>query len=623
MILNSPYISGSLTVTGTTVLSGSVTLASGASIAGTSSLATTALTASSVSNLNQNVQVTGSLTVSSAITAQTLVVQTVTSSVVYSSGSNIFGNSLSNVQQMTGSLSVTGSIIIGVTGSDAQMEVAVPYEGITPTGKTALKVSTGNGINDIFRWYDGGTQLGVFKNNGNIGVGTSSPTAQTGYTTLAINNNTNGAIVDFMTNGTRTATISSDTEFNVATITAIPLKLLTGNTEKMRITPIGNVGINSTNPVSTNLTGSLTVIKYYQADGASVPSTTTQAYSGNQSSLYLFGRNSGVSIISANSEEGSIIFGNASTPRYATIATGTGTSSVGGDMYFKVGSDTERMRITSAGNIAIGANGTTNVGGFGSTVVTIQSPNSTYATLELGKATASFSSNLGVLSFFNGSNGDVCNIIGVSEGANNSGALRFLTTSGGTGGERMRVTSTGAVLINTSTADAQGLSFNPSGTGVTMYLTNPSVSAGTEYLILNNTTAGSHTTTNMQFRRVGTVKGSITNDNSTTSFNTTSDYRLKEDLKDFDALSIVNLLKVYDFKWKIEDKRMHGVIAHEIAEVLPYTTVGEKDEVNDKGEIRPQQVDYGKLTPVLLKAIQEQQTLIESLKARIETLESK
>jgi hypothetical protein len=84
MILNSPYISGSLTVTGATVLSGSVTLASGASISGSTSLATTALTASSVANLNQNVQVTGSLTVSSAITAQTLVVQTVTSSVVFS-----------------------------------------------------------------------------------------------------------------------------------------------------------------------------------------------------------------------------------------------------------------------------------------------------------------------------------------------------------------------------------------------------------------------------------------------------------------------------------------------------------------------------------------------------------
>ena len=117
-------------------------------------------------------------------------------------------------------------------------------------------------------------------------------------------------------------------------------------------TTSGNIGIGTASPVSTNLVGSQTIVKSYNSDTPT--STTAQTYYTNQSSLYLFGRNSGLSIISNNSEEGSIIFGNASTVAYASINTGSGTSSVGGDMYFKVGSNTERMRITSAGNVGIG-----------------------------------------------------------------------------------------------------------------------------------------------------------------------------------------------------------------------------------------------------------------------------
>jgi hypothetical protein len=56
--------------------------------------------------------ITGSLTVSNTITAQTLVVQTVSSSVVFSSGSNIFGNSLANTHQFTGSVTITGSLSV-------------------------------------------------------------------------------------------------------------------------------------------------------------------------------------------------------------------------------------------------------------------------------------------------------------------------------------------------------------------------------------------------------------------------------------------------------------------------------------------------------------------------------
>ena len=63
-------------------------------------------------NISGSLTVTGSITTNGTITAQTLVVQTVTSSIVYSSGSNIFGNALTNTQTMTGSVNITGSLTL-------------------------------------------------------------------------------------------------------------------------------------------------------------------------------------------------------------------------------------------------------------------------------------------------------------------------------------------------------------------------------------------------------------------------------------------------------------------------------------------------------------------------------
>ena len=73
---------------------------------------------------------------------------------------------------------------------------------------------------------------------------------------------------------------------------------------------------------------------------------------------------------------------------------------------------------------------------------------------------------------------------------------------------------------------------------------------------------------------------------------------------------MVSKIPVYDFKWKTNESRSYGVMAHELQEVLPDAVVGEKDAEEMQG------VDYSKLTPILLKAIQE-------LEARVKELENK
>jgi hypothetical protein len=100
------------------------------------------------------------------------------------------------------------------------------------------------------------------------------------------------------------------------------------------------------------------------------------------------------------------------------------------------------------------------------------------------------------------------------------------------------------------------------------------------------------------------------------AFNTRSDYRLKEDLQDFDALDLIKNIKVYDFKWKENEERNYGFMAHELQEVVPYVVSGTKDGMFED-EPQFQGMDASKLVPILFKAIQEQQAQIDSLKNQI------
>jgi hypothetical protein len=114
-----------------------------------------------------------------------------------------------------------------------------------------------------------------------------------------------------------------------------------------------------------------------------------------------------------------------------------------------------------------------------------------------------------------------------------------------------------------------------------------------------------------------TARGSIRYNGTNVLYLGTSDYRLKEDLKDYNGLDIISQIKTYDFNWKEANKRDYGVMAHELQEVLPNYVTGAKDDINEDGSINPQQVDYSKLVPVLIKAIQELKAQINELKAQI------
>lgn len=101
-----------------------------------------------------------------------------------------------------------------------------------------------------------------------------------------------------------------------------------------------------------------------------------------------------------------------------------------------------------------------------------------------------------------------------------------------------------------------------------------------------------------------------------------SDYRLKDNIKTItNGLEVINQLRPVSYIWKQENKEGQGFIAHELQQVLPASVSGVKDQTHPDGRVKPQGIDYSTIIPILTAAIQEQQTLINNLTARVAALE--
>ena len=183
-----------------------------------------------------------------------------------------------------------------------------------------------------------------------------------------------------------------------------------------------------------------------------------------------------------------------------------------------------------------------------------------------------------------------------------AGAFRFFTD----GSERARIDSSGNLLVGTTSSGGVGFTVGVDGAG-RILTSNVSAVPFDVYL----------------FKNGGTTVGKITINTSSTSYTTTSDYRLKEDVQPMTgALARVAALKPVTYKWKIDGVDGEGFIAHELAEVVPDAVTGEKDAVNEDGSIKPQGIDTSFLVATLTAAIQEQQVMIEELKAKVAALEA-
>ena len=260
---------------------------------------------------------------------------------------------------------------------------------------------------------------------------------------------------------------------------------------------------------------------------------------------------------------------------------------------------TEKMRITSSGNVGIG---TTSPSHLLHAVGTSNWIKASYSSSSDTRATEM--TYVGIKTTASTSQSNSMQI--TMEGgytADGNGSIVFNTGSP-TATERMRITSGGDVLISGTsttpvTSSVQGIYLGAQG--------QIQASVDGRPLLLNRRLDNGNI---IEFYRGGTSVGSVSVTTSLTSYNVTSDYRLKQDFKSIKGLDLVNRINVYNYEWKSDKTRMDGVIAHELQEILPYAVTGVKD-----GE-QMQSVDYSKIVPVMVQAIKE-------LKAELDILKNK
>jgi hypothetical protein len=121
-------------------------------------------------------------------------------------------------------------------------------------------------------------------------------------------------------------------------------------------------------------------------------------------------------------------------------------------------------------------------------------------------------------------------------------------------------------------------------------------------------------------------RGSIVVNATSTSYNTTSDYRLKENKEDIsDAIERVKSLKPVKFNWISEPNqpKVDGFYAHELAEIVPQAVTGKKDALDYENKPDYQSIDQSKIVPLLTAALQQAIDKIEALEQRIQLIENK
>ena len=204
-------------------------------------------------------------------------------------------------------------------------------------------------------------------------------------------------------------------------------------------------------------------------------------------------------------------------------------------------------------------------------------------------------------------------------GAGQSTVRLFTTASGVSPSEACRWTALGNYYINVTSNNIG--SGNTSSIGHTFEANGKATHAasGASALVVNRLASDGAA---VSFYRGGTLVGGINVDSTSTTYATSSDYRLKMDVTGMTgALALIQRMRPVEYLWIAGRKPGSGFIAHELQEVVPSAVTGTKDAIDADGNPDYQSVDYSKIVPTLVSAMQEQQTLIEALQARLTSAE--
>jgi hypothetical protein len=297
--------------------------------------------------------------------------------------------------------------------------------------------------------------------------------------------------------------------------------------------------------------------------------------------------------------------GSASTPAVQGEDTNTGVFFPAADTVAVATGGSERMRVDSSGNLGLG--------------VTPSAWSASFRALQMGSRSAVYQDSSAATAVANNIYNDGTNKYIASAAATvalqEEGAHKWFTAPSGTAGnaitftERARIDSSGNLLVGTTSLTGGG----------SVRMAVESDGAALAPLGIGNNAAGTGSSGSVIFRRNGSGTGSISVTGSATSYTTSSDYRLKENVQPMqDALAKIAQLNPVTYTWKADGSDGQGFIAHELQAVVPDCVSGEKDAVDAEGNPQYQGVDTSFLVATLVKAVQELKAEVDSLKAQLE-----
>jgi hypothetical protein len=466
-------------------------------------------------------------------------------------------------------------------------------------------------------------------NGTTVGAGTASTGA---FTTLSA---TGVATFSAGSASAPAITTTGDTNTGIFFPAADTIAFTEGGVESMRITSAGDVGIGTNNP-----SGRLHVVGNTVANGDIFTSGAIEVNTvgtGDRNSVIDF-HSSGVPfsidfstrVLREPGVNGNFLISNTGTGSFRLNAIGAAP------ILFET-ANTERCRIDANGNLNIG-NSATIVGAktsiYGNATISTSGLLSSTGTLALSSLANGVANKCGIyMQTFDASNNACAGTIHISpiatsfrgdfistymaDGAGGNYIINQFIPSSGSTAERMRIDSSGNLLINGTSNPVQAK----------VGITQTSASGWAQSFILGNTTNGTvytNTSGTGNYLAIGfynngstyTSVGTIQVSGSTTGYNTSSDYRLKENIAPMTgALATIALLKPVTYNWKVDGSAGQGFIAHELQEVVPECVTGEKDAVNEDGSIKPQGIDTSFLVATLTAAIQELKAEFDAYKA--------
>jgi hypothetical protein len=448
----------------------------------------------------------------------------------------------------------------------------------------------------IFSNGNPGTEAMRIVSGGNVGIGTTTPATKLDVNTVsaavAITARASVATSSVAELGIGSFTAGMPTlrgtvnGLDIGTNAAQRLAFFTSNLERARIDSSGNVGIGTSSPG-----GKLHVVGP-SANTVKIESTVA---------------NGGQLVFSNTSAESFIIgLSGATASNFLLFDAGrnqTAYQYFGGASGFHVfnTNNTERVRITAAGNVGIGTNVPGSLLQVGGTTV---DPEIRIDSSGAGLKTPSLGLYNGTRqSFLTHDTGN-----GLLLGTQTNIAFRLFTNNT----ERARIDSSGNLLVGT-TSNASGARLSFSGVNKFTTLT-PRIYSRGDGSVCNFVSATDSTAarTHIVFETSAAVVGSITTSASATAFNTSSDYRLKDIEGPVEnSGAYIDSLKPVHGTWKADGSKFIGLIAHEAQEVsqTPVAT-GEKDGAEMQG------MDYS--NPEFIANIIAE---LQSLRARVTQLE--